>query len=380
MQNTINLNPQAAPALAQDGHSNLAIELGLEVRAAAMQTGRTFVSALRLTIAAMLFVVASFISLGANVSVAVAKTAAKGKNAKVIKTTKAKAKMTLAKAKVVKAKATGKKTTRAKAIAAKKMKSKKLVAKRTSASMRARTKAAILASKARTSTRTAARKVSKSLGGNFALLDQYRRDLQTYGVKKLEGWQKNMEGEASWYGTFFHGRLTASGKRFNKFANVAAHRSLPFGSILKVTNKENGKSVIVEVLDRGPYVHDRLIDLSQGAAQTLGFRDNGTASVATEILQVGTLKYEAEKPLTAAELRGDVIRHTFDLASFEKNAQDNVATKGNSRFASMLNILSNGSLLPEMKLDRDAFAPVAAVVNETLRFALVTPRVATHNA
>lgn len=77
-------------------------------------------------------------------------------------------------------------------------------------------------------------------------------------------------GEASWYGPGFHGRKTASGERFNQNALTAAHRTLPFGAKVKVTNVNNGKSVTVRINDRGPYHGGRIIDLSKAANQAIG--------------------------------------------------------------------------------------------------------------
>lgn len=72
-------------------------------------------------------------------------------------------------------------------------------------------------------------------------------------------------GMASWYGSKFHGRTTASGERYNMNALTAAHKSLPFGTKVKVTNQKNGKSVVVTINDRGPFVKGRAIDLSKAA-------------------------------------------------------------------------------------------------------------------
>lgn len=88
-----------------------------------------------------------------------------------------------------------------------------------------------------------------------------------------------MQGMASWYGPGFSGRKTASGERFNPKALTAAHRTLPFGSSVKVTNVENGKSVIVRVNDRGPFSRGRIIDLSKAAAAKIGLLRSGTARV-----------------------------------------------------------------------------------------------------
>jgi rare lipoprotein A len=86
-------------------------------------------------------------------------------------------------------------------------------------------------------------------------------------------------GTASWYGPGFHGRKTASGERFNSNDMTAAHRSLPFGTKLKVVNETNGRSVVVRVNDRGPFAHRRIIDLAKGPALALGLTDAGTAYV-----------------------------------------------------------------------------------------------------
>lgn len=86
-------------------------------------------------------------------------------------------------------------------------------------------------------------------------------------------------GTASWYGPGFHGRKTASGERFNSYDMTAAHRSLPFGTRLKVVNETNGRSVVVRVNDRGPFAHRRIIDLAKGPAQALGLTSAGTGYV-----------------------------------------------------------------------------------------------------
>jgi rare lipoprotein A len=86
-------------------------------------------------------------------------------------------------------------------------------------------------------------------------------------------------GTASWYGPQFHGQRTASGETFDQDALTAAHPTLPIPSLVQVTNLENGREVIVRVNDRGPFARDRLIDLSRGAAQVLGFEQAGQARV-----------------------------------------------------------------------------------------------------
>ena len=86
-------------------------------------------------------------------------------------------------------------------------------------------------------------------------------------------------GRASWYGPGFAGRSTASGDRFDPKALTAAHRNLPFGTPVRVTNLHNGRSVVVTINDRGPYVKGRVLDVSLGAARALGMLRRGVASV-----------------------------------------------------------------------------------------------------
>lgn len=95
------------------------------------------------------------------------------------------------------------------------------------------------------------------------------------------------EGRASWYGPGFHGRKTASGEKFNQKDLTCAHRSLPFGTQLKVVNLNNDQSVIVRVNDRGPFVKGRIIDLSKSAAREIDLLSTGTAPVRIEKVTSG---------------------------------------------------------------------------------------------
>lgn len=89
---------------------------------------------------------------------------------------------------------------------------------------------------------------------------------------------------ASWYGPRFHGNLTANGEIYDQMALTAAHKSLPFGTILKVTNLRNGKSALIRINDRGPYVNGRDLDLSKGTAEALGMMHKGVIKVKVEKL------------------------------------------------------------------------------------------------
>jgi rare lipoprotein A len=92
------------------------------------------------------------------------------------------------------------------------------------------------------------------------------------------------QGIASWYGLPFHGRRAANGEIFDMNTLVAAHRTLPFGSILRVTNLNNGRQVEVRVVDRGPFVRDRVLDVARAAAIALDMIGTGTAPVRIELL------------------------------------------------------------------------------------------------
>jgi rare lipoprotein A (peptidoglycan hydrolase) len=96
-------------------------------------------------------------------------------------------------------------------------------------------------------------------------------------------------GSASWYGKAFHGRQTANGDTYDMFQFTAASRTLKLGTLAKVTNLRNGKWVIVKVNDRGPYVGNRIMDVSYGAAQMLNFRARGVERVKIEVLEPETL-------------------------------------------------------------------------------------------
>lgn len=99
------------------------------------------------------------------------------------------------------------------------------------------------------------------------------------GIKGLSG-----SGKASWYGNQFHGKKTASGEVYNMHEYTAAHKTLPFGTKVKITNQKNGKSVIVEVNDRGPFVKTREFDLSRAAFNEIGNTNSGVISVDYEVI------------------------------------------------------------------------------------------------
>jgi rare lipoprotein A len=107
-------------------------------------------------------------------------------------------------------------------------------------------------------------------------------------------------GKASWYGANFHGRKTANGELFDQYSFSAAHPTMPLPSYARVTNLDNGSSMIVRVNDRGPFAHNRIIDVSSRAADMLGFKDNGVADVKVEYVGKANLAGSDEKFLMAS--------------------------------------------------------------------------------
>ena len=100
----------------------------------------------------------------------------------------------------------------------------------------------------------------------------------------------DQKGLASWYGREFHGRKTASGEKFDMYNMTAAHKTLPFGTIVKVTSIKTGKQIKVMINDRGPYKNGRIIDLSYAAGRELGILASGEASVGVTVLKLGSGK------------------------------------------------------------------------------------------
>ena len=108
-------------------------------------------------------------------------------------------------------------------------------------------------------------------------------------------------GIASWYGKKFHGQKTSSGEPYDMYAMTAAHPTLPLPSYARVTNPANGKSVVVRVNDRGPFLHNRIMDLSYAAAWKLGYIGNGSAKVTVELLHPDSDTLLAATPAAAPE-------------------------------------------------------------------------------
>jgi rare lipoprotein A len=103
-----------------------------------------------------------------------------------------------------------------------------------------------------------------------------------------------LRGIATWYGGHFNGRRTASGERYDMFAMTACHPTLPFGSIVRVVNTQNKRSVVVRITDRGDLLDGRIIDLSFAAAEKLKMAHDGLASVELQVISLGRGQYNNE--------------------------------------------------------------------------------------
>jgi rare lipoprotein A len=121
-----------------------------------------------------------------------------------------------------------------------------------------------------------------------SLANQEPRIPQNAPTAAAQTWNDRIHGVASWYGGVFNGRKTASGEIYDMYAMTACHPSLPFGSIVRVVNVHNHRSVVVRITDRGDLVEEgRIIDLSYGAAQKLGMTWSGLAKVDLQVLSLG---------------------------------------------------------------------------------------------
>lgn len=118
--------------------------------------------------------------------------------------------------------------------------------------------------------------------GKYKIGDPYSINGQWYFPKVNYAYDET--GVASWYGEAFHGKRTANGEKFNMNKVSAAHQTLPLPSVVRVTNLENGRSLIIRINDRGPFARGRILDLSKRAAELMGFADKGTAMVRVQVL------------------------------------------------------------------------------------------------
>ncbi len=160
------------------------------------------------------------------------------------------------------------------------------------------------------------------------------RVIETPETREFKGWQKPYEvdgqryqplrdhqgfsqrGVASWYGKKFHGHLTSNGETYDMYALTAAHKTLPLGVEVRVVNQRNGKSTVVRINDRGPFVAGRIIDLSYSAAKQLDIVAQGTAPV--EIVALGYPHREGSKTTYSAPLNYDAGSFAVQVGAFSQ--------------------------------------------------------------
>ena len=131
----------------------------------------------------------------------------------------------------------------------------------------------------------------------ISLADQEPKIPQNAPTPAAQNWKDRIRGIASWYGGVFNGRKTASGETYDMYAMTACHPSLPFGSIVKVVDLRNHRSVVVRITDRGDLVEEgRIIDLSYGAAKKLGMTQAGLAKVELDVLSLGRQQKQPQQP------------------------------------------------------------------------------------
>ena len=137
-----------------------------------------------------------------------------------------------------------------------------------------------------------------------------------YVLPSSQGYKE--QGIASWYGTKFHGRRTSSGETYDMYAMTAAHKTLPLPTYARVTNRRNGRSIIVRINDRGPFHRNRIIDLSYTAATKLGIITRGTGLVEVEALDPRNYSAVPKKPKPSKHVVVDVAEPAVEPAAIEK--------------------------------------------------------------
>ncbi len=173
--------------------------------------------------------------------------------------------------------------------------------------------------------------------------------------KSVDGYSQI--GIASWYGDKEHGNKTATGEKFNRYAYTAAHKTLPFGTVVRVTNLDNGRDVIVVINDRGPFIKGRIIDLSYSSARSVGLVKTGIAKVKVEVisspssrsdsyfkpiytLQVGSFSSQ----VNASSVKGNLSSELSDDVRIER-----VSVKGDTYYRVRVGMFSDRAQAESLK-------------------------------
>lgn len=169
-------------------------------------------------------------------------------------------------------------------------------------------------------------------GGTYKVGNPYKIMGKWYYPK--EDYSYSEVGTASWYGKDFHAKKTANGEKYDMNSLTAAHRTLPLPSIVKVTNLENGRSLVLRVNDRGPYAKSRIIDVSKRASQLLGFYTQGTTKVRVEVMEKESKALKAA--LTGEPIEENIyqVQETAPIitSAHEPMAQNNISYPKGSYF------------------------------------------------
>ena len=206
----------------------------------------------------------------------------------------------------------------------------------------------------------------KNSGGTYKIGKPYKINGSWYYPK--EDYKYSEVGIASWYGNDFHNKKTANGEKYDMNTLTAAHRTLPLPSIVKVTNLENGRSLVLRVNDRGPYAKNRIIDISKKGAALLGYQTKGTAKVRVEIMA------KESKQLKEALLTGKTMPDKAYTIAQAKPASENTkktqttktqpGNKGNVKFFVQAGSFSQESLAADLKKKLSKFGTSKVVPAE----------------
>ena len=162
------------------------------------------------------------------------------------------------------------------------------------------------------------------IGNPYKIMGQYYVPQEDYNYSEI--------GMASWYGKDFHAKKTANGEDYDMDTLTAAHRTLPMPSIVRVTNLENGRSLVLRVNDRGPFVKNRIIDVSKRASQLLGFHEQGTTKVKVEIMADESRKLRAAMlglpEVESAPVRQVIRQDTIEEGYLIGATANDVSNKG----------------------------------------------------
>ena len=146
------------------------------------------------------------------------------------------------------------------------------------------------------------------------------------GITAASAQNYKAQGKASYYADKFHGRLTSNGEIFSQDSLTCAHRTLPFGTYLKVKNKKNGKEVIVRVTDRGPFIAGRIVDLSRAAAEQLGMIHAGVARVDVEQVEKPVFPILTPFRLPIYQMYDELLAKSYTLEEWsEEQPKDRIA-------------------------------------------------------